>query len=101
MESATYNLGNLLALVKYPLMTQKSYELYGMRQYTFIVDRSLRKPEIKYIFEKIFDVKITSISTMILPSKSKKVGRFIGKKSLYKKVIIKLKEGDSIKNLFE
>lgn len=101
METVTYNLGTLLSLVKYPLMTEKAYALYANRQYTFIVDKSLQKPEIKYVFEKIFNVTITDISTINLPSKRKRVGKFIGKKSLYKKVIIKLKEGDNIQNLFE
>jgi ribosomal protein L23 len=35
-------LGDLLNLVKYP-SPEKSINLYGDRQYTFIVDRSLTK----------------------------------------------------------
>jgi len=101
MENLTYNLGNLLSLIKYPLITEKSFGLYENRQYSFIVDKSLSKSELKYTLEKIFSVKIIDISTMILPIKYKKVGKFIGKRSSYKKVIIKLKEGDSIKNIFD
>lgn len=101
MENLIYNLGNLLSLIKYPLVTEKSFNLYEKRQYTFIVDRSLKKPEIKYILEKVFDVSISDISTSILPIKYKRVGRSLGRKSIYKKVIVKLKEGESIKNIFD
>jgi tRNA A37 threonylcarbamoyladenosine synthetase subunit TsaC/SUA5/YrdC len=54
MENIMLKLGDLLNLVKYPSLTEKSINLYGDRQYTFIVDRSLTKTQIKYIIEKIF-----------------------------------------------
>ena len=54
MENNMHNLGDLLNLVKYPSLTEKSINLYGDRQYTFIVDRMLTKTQIKYIIEKIF-----------------------------------------------
>ena len=100
MDKIIYNLGDLLNLIKYPLLTEKSINLYGMRQYTFIVDKSLTKTQIKYIIEKIFNVKITDVSTTILPIKTRRVGKYIGKRSRYKKAYIKLKEGDSITDLF-
>jgi hypothetical protein len=46
------NLGDLLSLIKYPLLTEKAINLYSKQQYTFIVDKSLTKTEIKYILEK-------------------------------------------------
>jgi len=100
MENPTRNLGDLLSLIKYPLLTEKAINLYSKQQYTFIVDRSLTKTEIKYILEKIFTVNIISVNTCILPIKKKKVGRFLGNRSQYKKTYIKLKEGDSISDLF-
>lgn len=100
MENRTRNLGDLLNLIKYPSLTEKSINLYGDRQYTFIVDRSLTKTEIKYIIEKIFNVTILEVNTCVLPIKTKRIGKFSGKKSLYKKTYVKLKEGDSITDLF-
>ena len=95
------NFGNLLNLIKYPLSTEKAINLYNNRQYTFIVARELTKTQIKYILEKIFDVKITSLNTCLLPIKNRRVGRFIGKKTNYKKVYITLKEGNSISDLLQ
>ena len=100
MENRIRNLGDLLNLIKYPSLTEKSINLYSDRQYTFIVDKSLTKTEIKYIIEKIFNVNIISVNTCNLPSKKRRLGKFIGKRSQYKKTYIKLKEGDSITDLF-
>jgi large subunit ribosomal protein L23 len=100
MENHNRNLGELLSLIKYPSLTEKSINLYSNRQYTFIVDKSLNKTEIKYAIEKIFNVKIVNISTCNLPAKTKRVGKFIGTKAAYKKTYIKLKEGDTIADLF-
>jgi len=94
------NLGDLLNLVKYPSLTEKSINLYGDRQYTFVVDRSLTKIQIKYIIEKIFNVNIIQVNTSNLPVKTKRVGKFIGKKASYKKAYVKLKEGETITELF-
>jgi large subunit ribosomal protein L23 len=100
METTKKTLAELLHLIKYPSLTEKSINLYGNRQYTFIVDRSLTKFEIKYVIEKIFNVTITSIRTCILPQKTRRVGKFVGKRSVYKKAYVKLKEGDTISDLF-
>jgi large subunit ribosomal protein L23 len=101
MEKLTNNIGDLLSLIKYPLITEKSTSLSSNKQYTFIVDKSLTKIEIKLLIEKIFNVKVIKIGTMILPTKTKRVGKFIGKKATYKKTYIRLKEGDFINDLFE
>lgn len=100
MVNEKRNLGDLLSLIKYPLLTEKAINLYSKQQYTFIVDRSLTKTEIKYILEKIFNINIISVNTCILPIKKRKVGRFLGNRSQYKKTYVKLKEGDSISDLF-
>ena len=100
MERIMNNLGDLLKLIKYPSLTEKSINLYGERQYTFIVDRSLTKTQIKFIIENIFNVKIINVNTAILPAKKRRVGKSIGNRSVYKKAYVKLKEGDTINDLF-
>jgi large subunit ribosomal protein L23 len=95
------DLVNLLNYIKYPSITEKSVRLYGNRQYTFIVDKSLTKLQIKFVIEKIFNVTVTKVNTCILPIKKRRVGKFIGKRSLYKKAYIFLKEGDNISGLFD
>jgi ribosomal protein L23 len=51
------------------------------------------------ILEKIFNVSIIGVNTCILPTKKDKcVGKFVGKRPLYKKAYVK-KEGDTIADL--
>ena len=100
MENNMLNLGDLLNLIKYPSLTVKSINLYGDRQYTFVVDRVLTKTQIKYIIEKIFKVEISQVNTCVLPIKTRRVGRFVGKRPRYKKAYVKLKEGNNITELF-
>ena len=100
MVNNMLHLGDLLNLIKYPSLTEKSINLYGDRQYTFIVDRVLTKTQIKYIIEKIFKVEISQVNTCVLPTKTRRVGRFTGKRPRYKKAYVKLKEGNNITELF-
>lgn len=90
---------NLLTRIKYPLITEKAINLYNNRYYTFVVDRTLTKTEIKYILQKIFQVTITDLNTCIFPVKTRRVGKFVGKRARYKKAYIKVKEGQSISDL--
>jgi large subunit ribosomal protein L23 len=96
MDKALFDVGNLFNLIKYPSITEKSVNLYNFRQYTFIVDRHLTKTQIKFILEKAFDVRISAVNTCLLPLKEKRVGKFTGKKSRYKKAFVTLKEGETI-----
>jgi large subunit ribosomal protein L23 len=96
----TSDFSNIVNLIKYPSLTEKSINLYGSRQYTFIVDRKLKKPEIKFAIEKLFNVSIEGLSTCMIPPKTKRVGKFVGKRSQYKKAFITLKDGDTITELF-
>jgi len=100
MVNNMLNLGDLLNVIKYTSLTEKSINLYGDRQYTFIVDRVLTKTQIKYIIEKIFKVEISQVNTCVLPTKTRRVGRFTGKRPRYKKAYVKLKEGNNITELF-
>ena len=94
------NTGQLLDLIKYPIITDKSTRNLEQNQYSFLVTRKATKPEIKEAIELFFDVKVEKVNTLIQPIKKKRLGRTFGFKSRYKKAIIKL-AGDSKINLFE
>ena len=86
-------------IIKYPIITDKSTRLLENNQYSFVVDRYSDKITIKAFIEYLFDVKVVKITTCRLPRKKKRVGKYIGWKSQYKKAIVTLSEGDVI-NLF-
>jgi large subunit ribosomal protein L23 len=87
-------------LVKYPLFTEKTIKLIEQNQYSFAVDRHATKTSVKAVIEKLFDVKVVSVNTSLQAVKERRVGKFIGKKSQYKRAIVTLAPEDSI-TLFE
>nr|QCI06237.1 ribosomal protein L23 [Dicranema revolutum] len=89
----------LLNLIKYPIITDKSTKLLEINQYSFAVDRKANKINIKQAIESMFNVRVQKINLCNEPVKKKRVGKFIGIKSKYKKAIITLHNKYSI-NLF-
>ena len=86
-------------IIKYPLISDKSTQLLDNNKYIFIADRYSNKPTIKVAIETLFGVKVIKINTCNLPRKKKRVGKYTGWKSQYKKVVVTLEKGDVI-NLF-
>ena len=87
----------MVDLVKYPIITQKTYiALFKNRQYTFDVDIRLTKPQIKKVFETLFNVNVMSVNTHIPPRQKIRVGLAQGFRPQYKRAIITLKEGQYI-----
>jgi large subunit ribosomal protein L23 len=87
---------SFIDLIKYPIITDKSTRIISKNQYTFSVDPKMSKPQIKEAIEFLFEVKVQKINTCHLPVKTRRVGKFSGKKPHYKKAIIKLSEGYNI-----
>ena len=97
MTTQTNFITNTIDLVKYPVITEKTYiALFKNRQYTFDVDVRLNKTQIKKLFENLFSVDVIAINTHIPPRKKIRVGIAQGFRSRYKRAIITLKEGQSI-----
>ena len=87
-------------LVKHPLLTEKTIKLIEQNQYSFAVDANANKTSVKIAIEKLFDVKVISVNTSLQAVKKRRVGKFIGKKSQYKRAIVTLAPENSI-TLFE
>ena len=91
-----YNPRDLADLVLRPIVTEKANLQMEDNKYVFDVLPRATKPEIRAAIESLFDVKVTSVNTLKLPRKKKRVGRYIGYKAQYKRAIVTLKEGDTI-----
>ncbi len=85
-----------LDIIKAPVITEKSQMEQTMGKYTFLVDPKANKTEIKSAIEKIFNVKVKSISTLNVKPKKKRVGRYPGMTNRAKKAIVTLEEGQTI-----
>jgi large subunit ribosomal protein L23 len=83
--------------VKYPVITEKTFiSLFRNKAYTFDVDLRLTKPQIKKLFEKLFNVNVIAMNTHRPPRQKRRAGLTKGYKPRYKRVIITLKEGQSL-----
>ena len=85
-----------LEILKAPVITEKSQTEKANGKYTFKVDPRANKIEIKNAIEKIFNVKVTSIRTLNVKPKKRRVGRYTGLTNRYKKAIVTLAEGQTI-----
>ena len=80
-----------------PLMTEKISSLQeSENKVAFEVDRSANKIEIRKAVEKKFDVKVKKVATINMKGKVKRLGRFEGRRSHWKKAIVTLREGFNI-----
>lgn len=91
---------NVNEVIKRPILTEKTYAQMSDGVYTFAVDKRTNKVEVKKAVEYIFDVKVNKVNIFNVGKKPKKLGRFAGFTTAYKKAIIYLADGHSIK-LFE
>ena len=85
------------SIIRYPSITEKNSSLRThQNKYVFEVDPKATKPEIKKAVEKVFDVKVVGINTMLVKGKHKRMGRYAGYQSDWKKAIVKLAPGQTI-----
>ena len=102
-------------ILKRPLVTEKGTQLResGGRadfedletdvirsKVTFEVDRDANKIEIRKAVQELFSVKVADVRTQIVRGKKKRLGRFLGRRSNWKKAVVTLEAGEKI-DLFE
>ncbi|RQD70177.1 MAG: 50S ribosomal protein L23 [Tindallia sp. MSAO_Bac2] len=84
-----------------PLVTEQSMSDMGEKKYVFVVKKGANKTEIKNAVEKIFSVKVRKVNTMNMQGKTKRMGRYVGKRPSWKKAIIQLTEDSKEIEFFE
>ena len=83
-------------IIRAPIITEKSTLVSEHNQVVFKVSRDASKPEIKAAVERLFNVKVKAVNTILTKGKTK---RWKGKpyqRSDMKKAIITLAEGQTI-----
>ncbi len=84
-----------------PIITEKSTLVKDTgNQYVFEVARDANKIEIRKAVEKLFKVKVIDVHVSNMEGKKKRLGRYAGKRSDWKKAIVKLGPKDKI-TIFE
>jgi large subunit ribosomal protein L23 len=95
-------------VIKRPLLTEKGTTLKetGGRpegegeglssQILFEVAREANKIEIRHAVEKLWNVNVLKVRTSIVRGKEKRLGRFTGRRSNWKKALVTLAPGQTI-----
>ena len=79
-----------------PVITEKATMASEYNKVTFKVRRTATKPEIKEAVEKLFDVKVKNVNTLIRGGKIKNFRNRPGQQSDVKRAIVTLEEGHKI-----
>ena len=97
-------------IIKRPLLTEKGTRLkeHGgapvgtfteetlKPQVLFEVAMDANKIEIKRAIESLFSVKVVDVHTQVMRGKEKRIGRYMGMRSSWKKAIVTLAAGNKI-----
>lgn len=83
-----------------PILSEETMKnMETMNKITVQVNKTSNKVEIKNAFEAIFGVKVKQVNVSNVRAKDKRVGKYSGKTSSYKKAVITLAEGQSLELL--
>lgn len=79
-----------------PVITEKATIQSEQNKVVFRVAPTATKPQIKQAVEKLFDVKVLSVNTLVRKGKTKRFRGVEGRQSDVKKAIVTLEPGQSI-----
>jgi len=84
-------------IIRRPIaLTEKAARLSNEHKVIFEVARESNKVQIRDAVQKLFNVTVTNVNTLLMRGKDRRMGRGYGKMQNWKKAIITLKEGDKI-----
>jgi large subunit ribosomal protein L23 len=84
------------SLIKRPVITEKTTKLMEENKYCFLVDPKANKTQIKQAIEEIFKVKVKNVNTLNVLGKIKRMGKYEGRRSSWKRAIVTLESGSRI-----
>lgn len=79
-----------------PIVSEKSFELMEQGRYTFEVAKDAKKEQIAQAVSEVFGVTVTSVNTMNVSGKPRRLRYNKGLSRSWKKAIVTLKDGDAI-----
>lgn len=87
---------HLYEVLRRPLITEKSTTLQIQGKYVFEIAKEANKPQVKQAVEKAFKVKVNNVNVIIVPGKTRRVGRRLIQTRSWKKAVVTLRPGDKI-----
>lgn len=92
---------NAYEIIRRPIITEKSMSGLDNKVYTFEVSKTANKTHIKLALEELFDVEVAKVNVINTKKKPKRVGKYSGYRSGYRKAIVTLKETSKEITAFE
>ena len=92
----------LTEVIRRPLVTEKTTTLRDDgRTIVFEVAKDANKIDIKRAIEKLLGAKVADVRTSITRGKLKRQGRFVGRRSDWKKAYVTLRAGEKLPDFLE
>ena len=92
----------LTDIIRRPLVTEKTTLLReDGRTVVFEVAREANKIDVKRAVEKLLGAKVDGVRTANTQGKLKRQGRFVGRRSDWKKAYVTLKDGQKLPDFLE
>lgn len=88
-------------VIKRPVITERSTDIMADKKYTFEVNLSANKTQVKDAVEEIFGVKVEKVNIMNYKGKFKRMGKFGGYTNKRRKAIVKLTADSDTIEIFE
>ena len=92
---------NARDIILAPVITEKSVTAMADKKYTFRVANDTNKIEIAKAVEEIFGVKVAKVNTISMKGKKRRMGRFEGYTSDWKKAMVTLTEDSKTIEFFD
>jgi large subunit ribosomal protein L23 len=88
---------HIYQVIREPHVTEKAnIQKEGTNQITFKVHKKANKVEIRQAVETFFKTKVLDVQTMNVLGKRRRMGKTVGKKSDWKKAVVRLAPGEKI-----
>ena len=92
---------NARDIILAPVITEKSVAALSEKKYTFRVADGANKIEIAKAVEEIFGVQVAKVNTISMKGKKRRMGRFEGYTSDWKKAVVTLTEASKTIEFFD
>ena len=87
----------LTEIIRRPIITEKTTVIReDGRTLVFQVAREANKIDVRRAVETLFGSKVESVRTSVAHGKVKRQGKFVGRRSDWKKAYVKLREGEKL-----
>jgi len=87
-------------VIRHPIVTEKSLMARDEKgRYVLVVAIDANKHQVRAAVEELFHVHVKDVNIMRVKGKRKRLGRFEGKRSDWKKAVVRLAKGERIEEL--